>query len=245
MNDQEEERYSRQTLFDKVGEQGQEKLLASRVVIIGTGALGGNIANLLARSGVGFILLVDRDIVELNNLQRQPVFDEGDVGSSKAEVMAHKLSRVNSDIRIMSRVLEVDASNIEEIIKEADIVLDGTDNVETRYVINDACVRMGISWIYGGVVKAEGMTMSIIPGSTPCLRCVLPKIPEPGSTQTCNEVGIINGIPAMIASMQVTEALKYLMGKEVSKGLALIDLWERKMEVVEIDRNPNCPVCGE
>ncbi len=245
IRDKEKDRYSRQTLYHRVGCDGQEMLLSSKVIVIGVGALGGNIANLLARSGVGNILLVDRDKVELNNLQRQLIFDEADVGKPKAEVVARELKMANTSIKIEGRVLEVDASNIHDIIKGVDIVLDGTDNVKTRFLINDACVQLGIPWVYGGVVKAEGMTMTIIPKTTPCLRCILPKIPEPGSTQTCNEVGILNGIAAVVASLQATEALKLLMGKEPSKGLALINIWDRKMEVVDIDRNTSCQACGD
>ncbi len=245
IRDKENDRYSRQTLYHKVGCEGQEMLMDSRALVIGVGALGGNIANLLARSGVGNILLVDRDKVELNNLQRQLIFDETDIGKPKAEVVARELKQANTSIKIEGRVMEVDASNIHELIKEVDIVLDGTDNVKTRFLINDACVQLGIPWVYGGVVKAEGMTMTIIPKTTPCLRCILPNIPEPGSTQTCNEVGILNGIPAVVASLQATEALKILMGKEPSKGLALINIWDRKMEIVDIERNQNCQSCGD
>lgn len=245
MDDINKERYSRQTLFDQIGEEGQEKLLAARVVVIGIGALGGNIANLLARAGIGCLMLVDRDVVELNNLQRQLIFEEGDVGKPKAEVAAGKLALANSGIKIEALAADVNPANIEGIIRDAGIVLDGTDNIETRFLINDACVKLGIPWVYGGAVKAEGMSMTIIPGKTPCLRCMLPAMPEPGSTQNCSTVGIINSIPAAVASIQVTDAMKLLLGKEISGGLTIIDLWNRKFEVVEIERNPDCLTCGK
>ncbi len=245
MDDINKDRYSRQTLFDQIGEEGQEKLLAAKVVVIGIGALGGNIANLLARAGVGRLLLVDRDVIELNNLQRQLIFDEGDVGKPKAGVAADKLALVNSSIEIEAMAVNLDHSNILGIIKSADVVLDGTDNLETRFLINDACVKLGITWVYGGAVKAEGMSMTIIPGKTPCLRCMLLAMPEPSSTQNCSTVGIINTIPAAVASIQVTDAIKLLLGKEITGGLTLIDMWNRKFEVVEIERNPECQTCGK
>lgn len=245
MSERDGERYSRQTLFDNIGKEGQERLLASKVVVIGAGALGGNIANMLARAGVGSIRVIDRDVVELNNLHRQLLFGELDVGKPKAEVVADKLAHANSSIDIESVVADVNKANIIPLIAGADIVLDGTDNVETRYLINDACVKHGISWIYGGAVKAEGMAMAIVPGITPCLRCLLPKVPEPGSTQNCNVVGIINTIPAVVAAIQVTEAVKIIVSRDYSKGLAVIDLWNSSFELVEIERNPECRTCSQ
>ena len=244
MNDQ-EERYSRQTLFDSVGKEGQERLQSSKAVIIGIGALGTNIANMMARAGFGHLVLVDRDVVELNNLQRQVIFDGGDIGKSKAEAAALKLEKVNPTIRIEALPLNIDHTNILTALRGADIVLDGTDNLETRFLINDACVKLGMPWVYGGAVKAEGMSMTIVPGITPCLRCLLPKMPGPGSTQNCNTVGIINTIPTMVASYQATEAIKFMISRDYSEGLALFNIWDRTFEIAEIERNTECQCCSK
>ncbi len=245
MDHQEKKRYSRQIVLDQIGIEGQERLQASKAVIIGVGALGTNIASMLARAGFGHIVLVDRDIVELSNLQRQIIFDEADIGKSKAEVAALKLEKVNPIIRIEALPLNIDHTNILGALRGADIVLDGTDNLEIRFLINDACVKLGMPWVYGGAVKAEGMSMTIVPGITPCLRCLLPKMPGPNSTQNCSTVGVINTIPALVASYQATEAVKLMVSRDYSEGLALFNIWDRTFEVVEIERNTECLCCGK
>lgn len=237
------ERYSRQTIFPKIGKEGQKKLLESSVLIVGIGALGTNIANSLVRTGIGTVKLVDRDYVELNNLQRQILFDEGDVGKYKASVAREKLEKINSSINIESQVADVNYKNIEEMIKDVDIVLDGTDNFETRLIINDACVKNAKPWIYGAVIASLGMSMNILP-ECPCLRCFVKDIPPPGSQQTCDTAGVLNTVPNIIAAYEVTEAIKILLkDKDVSKSLFHADIWGGVYDHFEIKKDDNCQCC--
>lgn len=237
------ERYSRQTIFPKIGKEGQKKLLESSVLIIGVGALGSNIANNLVRAGIGTVKIIDRDYVELNNLQRQMLFDEGDVGKYKALVAYEKLKRINSSINIEAQVMDVNYKNIECLIKDVDIVLDGTDNIETRFVINDACVKNSKPWIYGAVIGSIGMTVNILPDG-PCLRCFIKEIPLPGSLPTCDTAGIINTASVIIAAYEVTEAMKILLkDKDVHKDLVYIDIWDRSFDKFKISKDENCECC--
>lgn len=240
------ERYIRQTIFSPLGEEGQRRLLASSVVIIGCGGLGCNIANLLTRAGVGHIKVVDRDYVQLDNLQRQVLFDEEDIerGLPKAIAAAEKLRKVNSQVEIEALVADVHHRNVEEIIIGRDLVLDGTDNFETRYLINDACVKHDTPWIYGGAVGSYGMTMNIIPHQTPCLRCLFVQMPPPGTIPTCETAGILGAVPALIGAIEANEALKLLTGKgKPNEGLIHTDLWENTFEVFQVARQENCPAC--
>ncbi len=242
------ERYIRQIIFPPLGEEGQRRLLDSSVVIVGCGALGSHIANTLTRAGVGHIKIVDRDYIELNNLQRQMLFDEEDIerGLPKAIAAAEKLRKVNSQVEIEPLVTDVNPRNVEEIIKGMDLVLDGTDNFETRYLINDACVKHDTPWIYGGAVGSYGMTMNIIPHQTPCLRCLFVQIPPPGSTPTCDTAGILGAVPALIGAIEANEALKLLTGKgRPNQGLIHIDLWENTFEIFQVARQEACPACGQ
>lgn len=242
------ERYIRQIIFPPLGEEGQRRLLDSSVVIVGCGALGSHIANTLTRAGVGHIKIVDRDYIELNNLQRQILFDEEDIerGLPKAIAAAEKLRKINSQVEIEPLVADVHPRNVEEIIKGIDLVLDGTDNFETRYLINDACVKHDTPWIYGGAVGSYGMTMNIIPHQTPCLRCLFVQIPPPGSTPTCDTAGILGAVPALIGAIEANEALKLLTGKgRPNQGLIHIDLWENTFEIFQVARQEACPVCGQ
>ncbi len=242
------ERYIRQTIFSRMGEEGQGKLLASSVVIIGCGGLGCNIATLLTRAGVGHIRVVDRDYVELDNLHRQVLFDEEDIerGLPKAIAAVEKLRKVNSQVEIEPLVADVHYRNVEEIIVDMDLVLDGTDNFETRYLINDACVKHDTPWIYGGAVGSYGMTMNIIPHQTPCLRCLFVQIPPPGTTPTCDTVGVLGAVPALIGAIEANEALKLLTGKgKPNEGLIHIDLWENSFEIFQVARQETCPACGQ
>jgi len=241
------ERYARQTLFAGIGHAGQDRLLASRVAIIGCGALGTVLANNLARAGVGYLLIADRDYIELNNLQRQVLFDEEDLrrGLPKAVAAANRLRQINSTIQIEPLVEDINAENVEEIVGNVDLVLDGTDNFETRYLINDACVKAGKPWIYSGVIAAYGVTMNIIPGDTCCLRCVFPAMPLPGTMPTCDTAGVLNGIVGAITGIASTEALKLLVGSDkVRRDMFWMDLWENTSDRVEIPRQPDCPTCG-
>ncbi len=237
-------RYTRHMLLPEIGKNGQNRLLKSSAVVIGCGALGSITLNMLVRAGVGRVRAVDRDVVELNNLHRQTLFDEKDIGKPKAIVAAEKLRKVNSEIRIDSVVKDVDHSNIENLIKDMDIVLDGTDNMETRFLINDACVKHGISWIYCGAVGTYGMTMNIIPNKTPCFRCVFPTL-KAGVLPTCDTVGVLNTVPAIMGAIESTEALKVLLEKNVSTKLLICDVYKQNFSFVKVRKKKNCECCAK
>ena len=242
-----QDRYSRQIVFYGIGEEGQLKLSRSRVAIIGLGALGSVAANNLCRAGIGFIRLIDRDNVELTNLQRQTLYNEQDASSPipKAEAALKHLTKVNSEITLAHVVTEVNAANIEALINDVDLVLDCTDNIETRYVINEACVKLRKPWIYAGVLASEGLTMNIIPGETACFRCLFQNPPPPGSYSTTATVGILNSITGVIASIESAEALKIMLGSpDVRKTLFRIDVWNSSSNYLKVEKNPRCPVCG-
>lgn len=245
------ERYSRQILFDGIGEEGQRRLSGSRVVIIGCGALGAIQAETLARAGVGKIILVDRDFVEESNLQRQIMFEESDAleRMPKAVAASHRISRINSDIAAEPVVADVSFENIEEIIAGAQLVMDGTDNFETRYLINDACLKLGIPWVYGAAVGSYGLTMTVVPGESPCLRCVLPDMPEPGAGPTCDTAGVIMPVIAIIGSIQSSEAMKLLTGQRnlLHRSLLRIDVWDFQINRTDLSdfAGHDCPACGK
>ena len=242
------DRYARQMVFPEVGEAGQRKLLSSSVAVIGCGGLGTHIADNLVRAGVGRVKLVDRDRVELSNLQRQILFDEEDATRAlpKAEAAARKLRTINSQVLIEPLVVEVAQENVGVIVGDVDVVLDGCDNFETRYLVNDACVELGIPWIYGGAVASYGMTMTVIPYQTPCLRCVFPEVPPRESVVTCVTAGVLASIVAMVAALECSEALKLLLGRgELNQGLLHRAVWENRFEVVSVLRRAkDCPICG-
>ncbi|NOZ28275.1 MAG: thiazole biosynthesis adenylyltransferase ThiF [Chloroflexi bacterium] len=248
MNERELSRYSRQILFPALGEAGQRRLLRSRVAVIGCGATGSVIANLLARAGVGYLRVVDRDFVELNNLHRQILFDEEDAAEAlpKAVATARKLRRINSQITVEDMVADVNPGNVSSLIQDVDLVMDGTDNMETRYMLNDACVRLEKPWIYTGAVASYGMTMTIIPHETACLRCVMPEPPAPGSLATCDTAGVLGPAVSVVASIAAGEALKWLSGMaEISRGMLHFDLLDNRLERFEIKGpRPDCPTCG-
>jgi molybdopterin/thiamine biosynthesis adenylyltransferase len=243
------ERYSRQILFDKIGREGQERLLRSRVLIVGCGALGTAQAESLARAGVGHLRLLDRDFVESSNLQRQTMFTERDAQERlpKSIACAAHLAEINSDVHVESEVADVNHTNIERLIQGCDLVLDGTDNFSTRYLINDACVKHGVNWVYGAAVGSSGATMSVRPGTTPCLRCVFEEPPQPGSAPTCDTAGVIMPIISVVAAIQVSETLKLLMGhvNELHGSLMQVDIWSNQWHRIELkDPWPDCPTCG-
>jgi len=246
-----DDRYSRQRLFAPIGEAGQARLAAANVVVIGCGALGAMQAETLARAGVGHLTLIDRDFVEESNLQRQIMFEETDARERlpKAVAAARRISRVNSEIRVEAMVADVNFENIEELIADADLVMDGTDNFETRYLINDACVKAATPWIYGAAVGSYGLTMTIIPTQTPCLRCVLPDLPDPGSGPTCDTAGVILPIIAVIASIQCAEAMKLLIDQRdhLHGSLIRIDVWDfeiNRLSLSDYGERGTCPTCG-
>ena len=209
-----DERYSRQVLFREIGAEGQDKLLRSRVLIVGCGALGASHAEMLARAGVGHLRIVDRDFVEFTNLQRQTLFKEADARERLPKAIAAKerIAEINSGIEVEALVADVNNSNVEQLIRDCDVVLDGTDNFQVRYLLNDACVKNGVRWIYGAAVSSYGTTMTILPGKTPCLRCIFDEMPDAGSSPTCDTSGVIMPIIATVSAAQVTECLKLLVG---------------------------------
>ena len=244
------DRYSRQTRFPALGEAGQRKLMSSRVTICGCGALGTVLANHLARAGVGYLRIVDRDFIETHNLQRQILFDEQDVADNlpKAEAAARKLRQINSQITIEPVVTDIDHTNILDLVGDADLILDGTDNFETRYLINDAAVKLGKPWIFGGVIGSEGQTMTIRPGTTPCIRCVIETSPPPGMTPTCETAGVLGPAVAVIASFEAVEAIKLLSGAydALNTELIMVDLWDwtfRRLKIARLLEIADCPCC--
>jgi len=242
------DRYSRQVLVAGIGKSGQEKLLRSKVLVIGCGALGTVIANNLVRAGIGYMRVVDRDYVELDNLQRQMLFDEADVekGMPKAVAAVDKLRKINSSVKIEAEVKDVNQKNIEELIKDVDVVLDATDNIETRLLINDTCFKHNTPWIYGAAISSYGMTMNIIPKVTACFRCIVPSPPAPGLLDTCDTVGVLNAITSLIASLQSNEALKILLGdKDSNQELLVIDLTNNSFDKIVVKKRDDCPLCRD
>src|SRR3989441_7365649 len=244
------DRYSRQVRFPGVGKDGQAKLLASKVTLVGCGALGTVLANALVRAGVGHLRLIDRDFIETNNLQRQVLFDEHDVAENlpKAEAAARKLGAINSSVYVEPIVTDIDRTNILELVKDADLILDGTDNFEIRYLINDVAVKLHKPWVYGGCIGSHGQTMTILPGETPCLRCVVEAAPAPGEAGTCETAGVLGPIVNIVASYQAAEAFKILAGRrdKVNRELIYVDVWEnvqRRIKVAPLLGKVDCPCC--
>lgn len=244
------QRYSRQILFREIGEEGQRRLCAGRVLICGCGALGSALADGLARAGVGFLRIVDRDFVELSNLQRQTLFDEQDLADQlpKAIAAARKLQRINSTIQIEPLVADIDPTNILGFLDGIDLIVDGMDNFETRFLINDAALERHIPWIYAGCIGSHGQTMAIFPGETACLQCLIEDVPGPGEAETCDTAGILGPIINIMAALQVTAALKILSGHraQVAPELLVVDAWDatfRKMNVAALRARQTCPAC--
>ncbi|MFC4769205.1 ThiF family adenylyltransferase [Effusibacillus consociatus] len=244
-------RYSRQILFAPIGEAGQQKLLNSGVAIVGMGALGTVLANHMVRAGVGFVRIIDRDFVEASNLQRQMLYDENDAreGIPKAVAAAEKLGQINSGVVVEPHVTDLTWQNAEKLLSDADLVLDGTDNFQVRFLINDVCVKHEIPWVYGGGVSAHGMTVTVRPGTTPCLRCLFESAPAPGTTQTCDTAGVIGPLIHIIASFQAVEAMKILVGDHESlrPSMLNVSIWDHYLTEVNVSsaRRADCPCCGQ
>ena len=239
--------------YPPVGEEGQQQLSQSRALVCGCGALGSVLANTLARAGVGNLRLVDRDFLETNNLQRQVLYDEQDVASGipKAIAAQTRLQAINSQINIEAVVTDVDHTNIGDLLDQVDVILDGTDNFETRFLLNDAALQFNIPWIYGGCIGAEGQTMTIVPGETPCLHCLMQGgPPPPGTTPTCDSAGILGPIVNVIASYQAVEALKLLSGNQaaINRDLTVFEMWDNRIRQVKLDgllASTDCPSCKQ
>jgi adenylyltransferase/sulfurtransferase len=233
------ERYSRQILFPGIGQEGQERLATGHAVIIGCGALGSMHAEMLARAGLGRLRLVDRDFIEESNLHRQIMFDEEDVLERlpKAVAAAARIKRINSETEVEAIVKDVNYSNVENLINDADVVLDGTDNFEIRFLLNDAAVKLNKPWIYGAAVGSYGVQMTIRPHQTPCLRCLFSELPAPGSAPTCDTAGVILPIIATVAAYQVSEAMKLVTGRieELHGSFMQFDLWENKFTRLRVE----------
>ena len=244
------ERYSRQILFPEIGRAGQEKLSNSRILLVGCGALGAAHAEMLARAGIGKLRIVDRDFVEFTNLQRQTLFKESDAADRLPKAVAAKtrISEINSAIEVEAIVADVNNSNIESLIDGCDLVVDGTDNFQVRYLLNDACVKLGKTWIYGAAVSSYGTTMTIIPGETPCLRCIFDEMPDAGSSPTCDTAGVIMPIIATVSATQVTEALKVLVGDldSLHRSLMQFDVWANDRQRIKLGSpSSDCKTCGQ
>jgi adenylyltransferase/sulfurtransferase len=231
------DRYLSQRLYKNIGKEGQNKLKKAAVAIIGIGALGTVCAELLARAGVGKLLLVDRDIVELSNLQRQVLFDESDIGKPKADAAKEKLSKINSEVKIEAKSEDIDYKNVNLVVRP-DIIIAATDNMESRFLLNDYCLKNKIPLIYGGAVEDRGSVFSVIKGQ-PCLRCIFP-----GNTEeTCDNSGILNTCSSIIGSMMAGEAIKIITKGRGEKNLLHLNVWENTFSKIKTKKNPKCPAC--
>ena len=244
-----DDRYSRQILFGGIGEEGQRRLLAARVLVVGCGALGSAHAESLARAGAGHLRIVDRDFVEPSNLQRQTMFTESDAEQRlpKAIAAANHLRQINSEIEIEPHVIDINYSSVERLLEACDVVIDGTDNFATRYLINDACVKHNITWIYGAAVGSYGVTMTIRPHQTACLRCVFEEAPAAASAPTCDTSGVIMPIINVVSAVQVSEVMKLVTGRieDLHGSLMQFDVWRNEWRRI----NPgapraDCPTCA-
>lgn len=243
------ERYSRQILFKEIGSLGQSRIRAASVVVVGAGALGSIAAEMLVRAGVGRLRIVDRDYVDESNLQRQSLYDESDwrEGLPKAVAAVRKLSRINGDVEVDGRVEDLHAGNVLSLLEGMDLLLDGTDNFETRYLLNDASIQSGIPWIYAACVGSYGMSFVVIPGETPCLRCLLEEEPPPGTSPTCDTAGVIAPAVHAVSAFQTAEALKLLSGRRdaLTGAVLSIDVWQGRADSFRpARRREDCPACG-
>ena len=242
-------RYHRQILIPQIGAGGQRRLASSRVLLVGCGALGSVIAEQLVRGGIGHLLVCDRDVVELTNLQRQTLFTERDAneGAPKAAAAASRLSAINSSVQIKPLVLDVHSRNIEQLLTDVDVVIDGSDNVETRYLLNDAAVKHGVPWVYGACVGTSGRVMGVRPGKSPCLRCLFPQPAGPGELETCDTAGVLAAAAGIAASLQVAEVFKILLDDaDAASNLVTFNLWPMRIRAISTSdsRRADCPACG-
>jgi molybdopterin-synthase adenylyltransferase len=242
-----QDRYSRQVLFPGIGAEGQQRLAQGRVAIVGCGATGACVSGLLARAGVGHLTIIDRDFVEPSNLQRQSLFDEADAAESlpKAVAAARKIAAFNSEIQTTPVVADLTPENIEQLLGDVDLILDATDNFETRYLINDFSVKHGKPWIYAAAVASYAVTMNVIPGETACLACVFPAPPQ-GTVETCDTAGILNSAVNLIGSIEATEAIKFLVGAKdkLRRTLLSFDVWSNEQaEIAAARPRSGCQTC--
>lgn len=244
----EDSRFDRQTRFAALGAQGQARLGEAKVLIVGCGALGGGLAQSLVRSGVGHVVLADRDVVELSNLPRQVLFEDEHAarGASKAEAAKVTLERIGGPSRIEAHACHVDAENLADLAEGVDLVLDGTDNLDTRYLINDWCVENGVPWVYGGVVGSGGMVLPVRPGAGPCLVCLFREPPPPGTLPTCDTAGVLQPAVGAISSLQAGLGLRLLVDPDgLRPALIEIDVWSGETRHLRAGRDAKCPCCGQ
>lgn len=239
-------RYAKQILVRGIGEEGQRRLARATAVVVGLGALGSVSAGQLCRAGVGHLRLVDRDVVELSNLQRQVLYTEEDARQHLPKAVAAEaaLRAANADVQVQGHVADVTRRNVLELVRGADVVVDGTDNLETRLLLNDACLQLGVPWVYGGALGTSGSTMAILPGRGPCLRCIIHRAPPPGTLPTCDTEGVLASAPGVVASLQVAQALRLLLGVEPEPALLCLDVWELEFQEVAVSRREDCPACA-
>src|SRR3989338_8721030 len=241
------ERYSRQIILPNVGGKGQEKLLNAKVLVIGAGGLGAPASLYLAAAGIGKIGIVDSDAVELNNLQRQIIHSTEAVGRPKVESAKDRLKSLNSDVEVVAKRARLTSENILDVIKNYDIIVDGSDNFPTRYLVNDACVLSKKPLSHGGIFRYDGQAMTIIPGQSACYRCLFPEPPPPGLMPSCQEAGILGAVAGVIGVIQANEVLKYIlnMGNLLAGKLLVFNALDSSFRQVKVPRDPKCPVCGE
>lgn len=241
------ERYSRQIILPKLGGRGQEKLLNARVLVIGAGGLGSPAVLYLTAAGAGKIGIVDSDKVELNNLQRQIVHSTKNVGKQKVESAKERLNAINPDVEVVAHNLRITSNNIMDIIKDYDIVIDGSDNFPTRYLVNDACVMAKKPLSHGGIFRFDGQAITILPGESACYRCLFPEPPPPGLVPSCQEAGILGAVAGIIGTIQANEALKYILGigTPLAGKLLVFNALDSSFRTVKVPKNPDCPVCGK
>jgi len=240
--------YARQRILPQIGPEGQQRIGAAQVLVVGCGALGTVQAELLARAGVGRLIIADRDRVDTTNLQRQLLYSQQDADERrlKALAAAARLRQINPAITVEPRVTSVGPRNIRSLLAGCDLAVDGTDNVETRYVLNDACVKAGVPWVYGGAVGTDGLLMPVMPGLGPCLRCAFPDPPATGTLATCDTAGVLASTTATVAALQVAAGLRLLLGDTDNAGrLTSIDPWKARFHSITVPRDPDCPCCGQ
>jgi len=246
MGGQPTDRYIRQTTVTEIGSEGQRRLAGSSILVVGCGALGSMLSQIMVRAGVGRVRLVDSDPPEMHNLHRQVLYDEDDVrgGRSKAEIAGDRLGRMNTEVSIEAMSGRATGANIGSLVSDMDLVLDGTDNCESRYLINEACVAARTPWVYGGVVGTTGMVLSILPGEGPCLRCFMPEPPSTASGAHCLDHGILSTAALMVATLQATEALKIIVDRcRTSRDLIAVDVWRASLRSFAVRRAADCPTC--
>lgn len=241
------ERYSRHIILSEVGGEGQQKIGNAKVLVLGAGGLGSPVALYLAAAGVGTLGLVDSDVVDLSNLQRQVLHHTADIGRPKVESAAEKLTAINPDVNVIQHKTMVDSSNIMDIVKDYDIVVDGTDNFPTRFLVNDACYFAGKPLVHGAILRFDGQAFTIVPGEGPCYRCIFREPPPPGSVPNCSQAGILGAVAGVIGTIQATEVLKLILGQgEVLNGrLLIVDTLDMTFRQTKIRKDPDCPICGE